>query len=681
MYDKPITSNPSCAPPQPTGSIYYDYSEQFEDRPPWDIGVDVPLHPIPQRAENIRQSLLLMDDIQGRFDMDENDSSSSESNLQEADKDLMDPSRLSNVKERRSEETELKRLTLLDEHGATDIECSDLLNSIEIALNSISDKDQSQPSAVLNEVSPITEADTAGIDSMMSHPAPMRPISPLESSSKTLKTSFDMEGELQSRPSSQNGHISKLRYSLDPALSDFASILSSFDRIGRVSISKDNEAQSSNIGNNESSVYQQCEAEAPDLKRLSERSPLRSSRKASNEERAYQKCHRRHIATMMISTADVASNDVSQNGPQREDELSILSPDPISPVRELRVKESIPQIMKSLPPLPREAQKLSGYGTVGSLPLPNSLGHEPLMPSKDEPSRMNQRFSFVALSGSSQNMQSKFSTRAVASSSTHHIIGNATISVAANRPLYNDLRDYGHSPAGRPKPKLKASHSQFDSVRPSQSGHSPYGNRLKQCNSLAELASCNKKHAMDEKFDTAMGGGTQVSSCESNSGNSTMVDEKSTRFHPSPQPSDQFNLFYPASPAQTAVHSSHTIPELGAALTEAHSYDISSNEPRGLRRKMSTLRSRYTSPQRTTTTSNKNRSIPSSGINRFSTLPTVASKSTGIASKEMGSNKYLPPLPETDRSEWRIKRWARDAKKAVRLYVKKTLDRSLKASL
>ncbi|KAK1250314.1 hypothetical protein MKX08_010317 [Trichoderma sp. CBMAI-0020] len=363
MYDKPITSNQNCAPPQSTGSIYYDYSEQFEDRPPWDVDVDVPLHPIPQRAENIRQSLLLMDDIQGRFDIGENESDSSESIMQEAEKDLMEPSHLSNSRERHSEETEAKQSTLLNEHGATDIEYSDLLNSIEIALNSISDKEQSQSPAVSNEASPNTKADTAVLGSMMSDPASTRSISPLESSSKILKASFNIEEDLRSRPSSQNGRISKLRYSLDPALSDFASVLSSFDRIGRLSISKDKEVQSSDMGSNESSVYQQGEAGAAALKRLSERPPPPSSNKAGTEERVYQRRHRRHIATMMISKTGVASDGFSQNSPRREDDVPILSPEPISPVRELRVKESIPQLMKSLPPLPREAQKLSGYGT------------------------------------------------------------------------------------------------------------------------------------------------------------------------------------------------------------------------------------------------------------------------------------------------------------------------------
>ncbi|KAL6908536.1 hypothetical protein GGI43DRAFT_146544 [Trichoderma evansii] len=679
-YDKPITSNSNCAPLQSTGSIYYDYSEQFEDRPPWDIGVDVPLHPIPQRAENIRQSLLLMDDIQGQFDIGEDDSDSSKSNMQEACKDLIEPSHLSNARKRHSEGIEAKQLTLQDENGVTDITSSDLLNSIEIALNAISDKEQSLPLTASNEASPNTEPDTADMGLVMSDAASIRSISSLGSSSNILQANFDIVEDLRSRPSSQNGRISKLRYSLDPALSDFASVLSSFDRIGRVSISKNTEDQSIDMGNNESSVYQQDEVEVVALKRLSKRSTLPSSNKAGTWDRAYQKRHRRHIATMMISTTGAISDDVSKNSPRREDDLPILSPEPISPVRELRVKDSNPQLMKSLPPLPREAEKLSGYGTAGLLPLPSCLGHEPLMPSKDEPSGMNRTPSSVAISRSSQNMQSKFSIRAVASSSLPQNVGDATCSVEANRPVYNVLQDYGHTPAGRPKPKLKASHSQLDPVPTSQSGLSPYNNRLKQCNSLAELASCPKKDVVDEKADKAMGDKTQVSNWDSRSDNSITADDKFTCIRPSPQPSDQFNIPYPPSPINTAVHPNPIIPTPVAVLTEVHSYDIDPSGPRGLQGKVSMHRLRFTSPQHSTIASKENRSMPSSGVNRFSTLPTAVSKGTDITYGEVASYKGLPYFPEMDKTEWRIKRWVRDAKKAVRRYVQRTLDRSLKAS-
>ncbi|KAH8128389.1 hypothetical protein LI328DRAFT_151297 [Trichoderma asperelloides] len=680
MYDKPVTSNSNCAPLRSTGSIYYDYSEQFEDRPSWDIDVDVPLHPMPQRAENIRQSLLLMVDIQAQFDIGENDSESSKSNMQEAEKDLIEPSHLSITRERHSEGTETKQLTLQDEDGATDLTTSDLLNSIEIALNAFSEKEQSQPLAVSNEASPNTELDTAEMGSVMSNPASTGSISPLTTSSEILNANFDIVEDLRSRPSSQAGGISKLRYSLDPALSDFASVLSSFDRIGRVSILKDSEVQSIDMENNESSVFQPDEAEAPVLERLSERSLLPSTDKSGTEEKAYPKCHRRHIATMMVQTTGVIPDDISKNSSRREDGFPILSPEPISPAHELRVKESIPQLMKSLPPLPREAGKLSGYGTVDLLSLPSCSGHEPLMPSKDEPSGMNQRSLSAVLSPSSQNIQSKFSTRAVASPSLPRIIREATCSVAASRPVYNVLQGYGHTPAGRPALKLKASHSQLDPVRPSQSGLSPYSSRLKQCNSLAELAPCPKKDVVDEKVDMAMGGKTQVSNCEANSDNLVIADETSVRFRPSSQPSDQFNIPYPPSPTKTAVHSSPITPIPGTALTEAHSYDISPSGPRGLRGKFPLLRLQFASSQRSAIASKDNGSMPSLGMNRLSTLPTAAGKGTNITYGEVASNKYLPPLPDMDKAEWRIKRWARDAKKAVRLYVKKKLDRSLKAN-
>ncbi|KAM0253600.1 hypothetical protein ACHAQJ_007229 [Trichoderma viride] len=684
MYNRPVTSNSNCAPLRSAGSFYYDYSEQFEDQPPWNFGVDVPLHPIPQRAENIRRSLLLMDDIQGRFDISGNDSDSSKSNIQEAEKDLIESSHLSDAEHGNSEAMETKQSSPQDEDGVTDIQSPERSNFNEVPLIAVSEEEQNKPPNPLNEVSPNTKVDTADVRSMMSGSASTGSISSLESPSKILQGNFDILGDARNRQSSHISSVSKLRYSLDPALSDFASILSSFDRLGKVPALKDSQVQSTSVGNHEISVYQQDETGTATLKRLSGRSPLPLSNKVDTEERAYQKCHRRNIAAMRISTTGVVPDGFANPTSGRQDDLPILSPEPISPVRELRVKESIPQLMKALPPLPREAEKLSGYGTVGLVPLPAFSEHEPLMPGKDEPSEMKQMPSSAAESPGSQNIQPKFKIRARASSSSSSPckIGDGTRSVATGRPMYNGLHDYGYSPAVRSKLKLKMSRSQLDHVQPNQSGLSPYNNRLKQCNSLAELPSRPKKDAVNEQIDIGMGSKTPVSGFDASNGNSATAEEKSIRLEPSPQPSDQFNIPYPPSPLKAEAQSSPITSMNGAASTKACStcYDTSPSGPRGLRGKLSMLRLRFASPQRSTIASKENRSMPCSDTNRLSTIPTATSKGTSATYVEETGNKGQSSPPGIEKGEWRVKRWARDAKKAVRLYVKKTLDRSLKAS-
>ncbi|KAF5577317.1 hypothetical protein FPCIR_12202 [Fusarium pseudocircinatum] len=71
--------------------------------------------------------------------------------------------------------------------------------------------------------------------------------------------------------------------------------------------------------------------------------------------------HRRTPANTNIkipNNNDVAlpKRDVPLDVPKADIDAGILSPNPISPARQLRVTNSIPQLMKALPPLPDEAQ-------------------------------------------------------------------------------------------------------------------------------------------------------------------------------------------------------------------------------------------------------------------------------------------------------------------------------------
>ncbi|RFU76101.1 hypothetical protein TARUN_6130 [Trichoderma arundinaceum] len=673
MYDRPVTSNANCAPIQSPGSFYYDYSEQFEDQPPWALDLDVPLHPIPKRAENIRRSLLLMDDIQGSFDISDNDSGSVKSNVQDAEKDLIEPSDLSGDGDGNSEGPEANQSSCRDKDSAMD-PSSSKSNPNKVPLISISDEDQNRPLNLSNGVLPNKDVDTIDMLSMMSD-SDSKESASLETPSKILEDNFDVAGDIRSHQSSQAA-VSKLRYSLDPALSDFASILSSFDRLGRVLTPKHSEVQSTSGGSHDNSSYQQDEVGLATLKRLSRRSPLSLPDKVGAEEGTYQKCHRRNIAAMRISTTGVISDDIVRNSPGRQDDLPILSPEPISPVRELRVKESIPQLMKALPPLPREAEKLSGYGTAGITSLSGYLAHGPLPPGKDE-------LSAASVSGCSHVIQPRFKVKVRASPSSPCRAGETAYSTTNKRPTYDDGHDYGYSPAARPKLKLKMSGSQLSQVRLNQSELTPYNNRLKQCNSLAELASCPRKQTTDEHVDFTLGKKKRSSSPNSISNSSVTSGPKPLRFEPSPQPSDQFNIPYPPSPVEVKAHSNLTPSinmEVSIETTNRNWPDSSPSGPQGLRGKFSMLRLRFVSPQRSTSMSKESRSAPCSNTNRLLALPTAANKNNNaIDDAGARGNDQLSPL-EPGKAEWRVKRWVRDARKAVRSYMKKKLDRPSKES-
>ncbi|UKZ51649.1 hypothetical protein TrVGV298_005410 [Trichoderma virens] len=669
MYDRPMTSNSNCAPPlQSPGSFYYDYSEQFEDQSPWDMDMDIPLHPIPQRVENIRRSLLLMDNIQGSFEADGNYPDSIKSNAKEDGKAYIEAFQLSDAVNGNSEGTGSKQSTSDDEDGAMERQSTAEPGPKETPLITISDEEQDPPPILSNRVSTDIEADAIDMLSMTSGSTSLGPNSPLETPSKILETNFNVASECRSRRSSQVS-LSKLRYSLDPALSEFASVLSSFDRLVRIPATKDCEVQSISGGRHDTYAYQQEDVHPVNLKCLNRRPSPPSSDPVGEGDGEYLKCHRRNVAAMRISITGIVPDEVLNHTPERHNNFSILSPEPISPVRELRVKESIPQLMKALPPLPREAEKLSGYGTAGIPTINVYQGHGPLISGKDCPSGMRrplepkQTSSSPAISRHSQDFQPKFKLRARAPSSSPGKSGDVACKVATHRPTYNGIYDYEYIQAVRPKLKLKLPRNQ---VRPGQTGLSPYNNRLKQCNSLAELTPRLQNDTADEHIGVDMGGKKQVSSFDSLNGNTAAIEENSIRFEPSPQPSDQFNIPYPPSPPKVEAQSSPTAASIkGEELVEIRGscVDNNPNRPRGLRGKFSVLRLRFTSPQRYTSTSKETLAVP------------YDSRGVGVSSTNQSS-----PV-EAEKVGWRVKRWARDAKKAVRLYVKRTLERSPKVSV
>ena len=77
--------------------------------------------------------------------------------------------------------------------------------------------------------------------------------------------------------------------------------------------------------------------------------------------------HRRNNAALRISTTSLArkSEEILPHMIPRCSTTAILSPKPISPVRQLRLKNSIPQLMKTLPPLPGDP----GYTAPPSPPM------------------------------------------------------------------------------------------------------------------------------------------------------------------------------------------------------------------------------------------------------------------------------------------------------------------------
>ncbi|PTB81478.1 hypothetical protein M440DRAFT_1322340 [Trichoderma longibrachiatum ATCC 18648] len=682
MYDRPATSTSNRSPPmQSSGPLFYDYTEQFEDEPPWDGEMDLPLHPVPQRTENIRQSLLLMDDIED-FDLGSHYSDTVQSDAQEADKPPAEPSQFLDAAICNPEEMDATQPGSRDDKShAIGSHSSNQSSPSNVPLITISDEEQSRPQSMRHDASPETEADAIDMLSLVSDSTSLRSNSLLETPSKMTESKFDVVNEPQSRQSSQVG-FGKPRDSLDPGLPEFASIVTNIDRLEKVPAANDNEAQSMSGERHYTFLCPQGEPHAGALKRSSRWPSPTPPQKIEEEGGVYQKRHRRNGAASQISIVGVIPDSYMKRTPERRNSLQILSPAPISPVRQLRVKESIPQLMKALPPLPREAGKLSGYGTAG-IPTPSGhVEHAPLMLSKDGLAEMKRRLEAKqkctppTTPQGLQSAQPRFRVRAHATPAS--LLGKSsavTCSASSQRPTLTSTEEF-YGSASRPKLRLKASPSQISQVQPDQSGLSPWGNRLKQCNSLAELTPCIKEETVDDQVRLDKDDKGRGSSFDSSSCNSAVVEVKPFRFEPSPQPSDQFNIPYPPSPAKAEVHPSAIQPvNGGAVLIEAGDScaDYKASGPRGLRDKLSMLRLRFASTQK-----DEGTILPV-----ITTLPTPA-RIVNHGINDWYNTEFIghqeQPLAEPEKVEWRVKRWARAARKAVRLCVQRTLERSPRAS-
>lgn len=87
---------------------------------------------------------------------------------------------------------------------------------------------------------------------------------------------------------------------------------------------------------------------------------------STNDQNQYRR-HRRNQATLNIITKNLPRDDDEVDHPEVSPSCStvpLISPKPISPARELKVRNSIPQLMKALPPTP---------GDAAYVPLPTTM--------------------------------------------------------------------------------------------------------------------------------------------------------------------------------------------------------------------------------------------------------------------------------------------------------------------
>ena len=451
---------------------------------------------------------------------------------------------------------------------------------------------------------------------------------------------------------------------LDPSIPDFASIFSPFDQLAKSPFFKATEEMMKTQDG--SSAYQT----APVIHTGSDsQKPLRLFPTLDLDGGQTYKKHRRNAAAMRISIGDLTEPKESRQILSTPDQsLDIICPEPISPARHLRVKNSIPQLMKALPPLPLEdlGDRCLVSRPTSIEPGSTTANDAQSLPNSDavvqsrtpESQRMNASLQY----GEEKRSPAKFKVRVRAS--PERTTGEAVnirrqLSKVDSQSL-NDLRP-------RPQLKLKLSRSQlaFKNQKSSPSAAISSVARLKQCNSLADLG----VHSASRE-----GNETDKDSTPSDSAKSTkQEDVQKESYEPSPQPSDPFNIPYPPSLTNEKVIERANSSSDGATCVE--SLSVHSDAPLGkhgvLRKKLSMFRLLITSPAASKKvtrgyTLQRQKSQPSLSLER---------KTSDTKADAAPEANVKPPQPDHGVGS-RVKRWAMDAKQALKQYVRRTLDRS-----
>lgn len=309
---------------------------------------------------------------------------------------------------------------------------------------------------------------------------------------KSLGAGSDVSGSMQAKRASQSSLV-KLRCTLDPALSEFASLFSSLDHLAKNSIPQ-SEENAPTVSNEHGSSQQDNEEAVEDYgypRRLGRRPSLHLFNVIAAESNAQKRRHRRNVAALRINTAGLKDSEKHRQGlPPPKEEVTILSPKPISPARQLRVKNSIPQLMKALPPLPGEAANASGREGLDAPRRPAPCAPKRLCLTEEAfrdgcglPEKVSASHMPEALQASPPNVK-VLNGRATSPSGIAGVEGQPKGSEKERLGVLQHKVSQG----ARPRLKLKLSRNRLGRTRPRADERMPQASRLKQCNSLADMA-------------------------------------------------------------------------------------------------------------------------------------------------------------------------------------------------
>lgn len=400
--------------------------------------------------------------------------------------------------------------------------------------------------------------------------------------------------------------------------------------------------------------------------------------------------HRRTPANTNIKIPN--KNDVAlpkQSVPKATIGAGILSPNPISPAHQLRVTNSIPQLMKALPPLPDEAQYNSdlpcwsssrntathAHRMYASSPANNSIRLEskvgvdamfskPVSRTNDStkpyyhPTQTNPSRFKVRLRSSRSGLQSKWSLESPG---------------IPERSSSNPIK---------PRLRLKVSRSRMSNKLMGPDGTIVRNSPLKQYSSLLELKNFPHRDVFTDRssFREALEEQLAQFGVDKRLSN---IDEGTIR-GPSRQLSDQFDIPYPPSTKGivTAKLVSQSKFDSGLGIFDKWDFDKTLYSGKNFVRK-NFDRTLYSKPIRKKSSFLRHRASPTN-IRKRPRGPANLSDPTPLRSEITQGSSFedsmLTPsvmLPQRIRNRTRrVKRWAAEAKRAVQALMRRTLSRS-----
>ncbi|PHH73991.1 hypothetical protein CDD80_3433 [Ophiocordyceps camponoti-rufipedis] len=649
MYQRPATASSTVPAIRHGGSLYYDYTEEFEKPaslvPRTDL--QAPLCPVPQRAGDGSRPMVLREDSQTHLETTPPGLGRGHGVPARTDRGLptpfQGPDAEAHHRDGRSMDEALASAGPLSSrrHAATVSDSTGPLATIE-----------KRSTAMGSE---LCESNYA--------PACRPELDCAEDQEKQSRGTWLLSGSFTTEANaSQDQRCSaKARNTLDPALSEFASLFSSFDRLAKSPFSQGDEESSTarviyrptsnggiggdgddddddvvdgddgddraqNVDDNEGQGDQAQDEDKVKLggfpSLLGRRPSLQLFNKLAAEDHARKRRHRRNAAALRINTTGLSAvgERRQQLSPPKE-ELTIICPEPISPARQLKVTKSIPQLMKALPPLPSEACR------DGCEKPPNAFSDEDPSWNTHEAGRMS---------------PPKLKVRVKASLSPS-VVSDMDSAYSGERERQGP----------KPRLKIKVSRSRLGQA---QSGLQQ-ANRLKQCNSLADLAVRRTETETD-----ADGRRNSSTGWEGHADRAESLD--------SPRPSDQFNIPYPPCPEKSQL-----LPRRSTSSGKAHSFawEVGPVERRGLRQKLSMFRLRITGGAAKESESASGMDSKGAVVAASEAAQVLADSCDQVRGRAISSTR-------SDRVGGRVKRWASGAKQAVRLYVRRRLDRSSRMS-